>query len=83
MGNNDVTVFLSGGDFGGATVTVPVGQEDFYVYSGDMINVYHHSKPGTADFLLSDQASNFTIPEEATSTELMWDVDRQTWTNVV
>jgi hypothetical protein len=83
MINENFAVVLVGGDFDGAGVLIPRGMDtdDFYVYTGDMINVYHHSdeQPGTADFLLDELAVDFAIPEDSYSVELIWNVDNQTW----
>ncbi len=73
MMSDNVVVLLSGGDFDGATVSVPGDVVDFYVYSGDMINVYHVDGE-KAVFLLDELATNFTIPDNAWSVELIWNV---------
>lgn len=77
-------IALIGGDFNSATVQVPISSLDFYVYSGDIINVYHrdeNSKLGeyVANFLFDANDESFQIPDSAVSIELIWDEDIQEW----
>lgn len=84
---NEVWILLEGGDFVGAKVFIPKDTVDFYVYSGDMINLYHVDEcqistcedKATASFLLDELATNFTIPANAISVEVLWDVENQGW----
>lgn len=83
-GINDFSVFLSGGDFGGATVSVPGDTIYFYVYSGDIINIYHVNPLNElvehiAEFILDETDVTFNIPDNAFSVELTWNEDKLTW----
>lgn len=87
-GSSGMNWRLVGGDFDGALVKVPYAPNEFYVYSGDIINVYAvglenvdggASYTFVANFLLDETATEHTIPSSMPSVELIWDEDNQVW----
>ena len=52
----EIKIYLNGGYFDGAQIMIPFHLQQFYVYAGDMINLYivrpgEPCMPPTADFL--------------------------------